>query len=1195
MFQPSNTKVSDFDSIRLRLASPDDVLNWSHGEVTKPETINYRTQRYERDGLFCEKTFGPAKDWECYCGKYKKIRYKGIICDKCGVEVTRSIVRRERLGHIKLSVPVSHIWFLRGVPSKIGLALDMSSQDLEKVVYFASYVVSEVNEEARKDALERLDSEFKSKQKKLKSEGETVGDKAEDLKGVYQTNKDELRSLKRLLILSEVEYFNLSMKYGHVFKAGIGAEAVRRILEEMDLDKEIKRIENFLTDDKSSDKKRLLKRLKLFQGMKQSDIRPEWMLPTVIPVIPPDLRPMVQLDGGRFATSDLNDLYRRIINRNNRLRKLIEIGAPEVISRNEKRMLQEAVDALFDNSARRGQTSVAASTGQRRALRSLADMLKGKQGRFRQNLLGKRVDYSGRSVIVVGPKLKLHQCGLPKKMALELFKPFIINKLIEKEYAHNVRSAGKMVEFETEDAYEMLDDIIEHHFVLLNRAPTLHRLSIQAFQPVLIEGKAIQIHPMVCAAFNADFDGDQMAVHVPLTEEARSESASIMLSAKNLLKPASGEPITIPSQDMVLGCYYMTHIQKGRKGEGKMYADKEEVLLAFQYSQLDLRAEIEVNMAGKKVKTSAGRILFNEILPQEMGFMNEEMDKGKLRQIVAKSLEISGQDRTAKFVDELKDLAFSFVTRSGISWGMDDLKVPVKKEAIIRGAEEKVEIVNRQFEAGLLTDNERKNQVIEVWSEAKNFITEAVRDSLDKEGPVYSMVYSKARGTEAVVVQMTGIKGLVAGPTGETIELPVKSSFKEGFNVLEYFISTHGARKGMADTALRTATAGYLTRRLVDVAQDVVIREPDCGDKEGGYLYREDSDVVGINFSSRVAGRVALEDIADPKTEKVIVKKGEMISKLQAQEIEEKKIKKVKIRSIVMCKTRRGVCQKCYGMDLGRNELVHIGQAVGIVAAQAIGEPGTQLTMRTFHIGGVAGTDITQGLPRVDEIFEARPPKGEAAVSEMDGQVIDIKETEKDKIIRIESEGPKGKKDTREYVVSAVMNLNVAKGELVARGQVLSEGHLDLKKLFKINGQEYVHRYIIKEVQEIYSAQGEGINDKHIEIIIRQMLSRMRIIDSGDTNLLPGDIVEDIQLIEANEIAKKQGKSEATSERLMLGISKVALSTESFLSAASFQETAKVLINAAVTGKEDRLRGLKENVIIGKLIPAGTGYKNSLK
>jgi DNA-directed RNA polymerase subunit beta' len=1192
MHQATTTKVSDFDFIRLRLASPENILEWSHGEVTKPETINYRTQRYERDGLFCEKTFGPAKDWECYCGKYKKIRYKGIVCDKCGVEVTRSIVRRERLGHIKLSVPVSHIWFLRGVPSKIGLALDMSAQELEKVVYFASYVVSEVDEEARKDALERLESEFKSKQKRMKSEeGGGTAEMTEDLKGAYQSGKDELKSLKRLQILSEVEYFNLSMKYGHVFKAGIGAEAVRRILEETDLEKEIKSIEATLSDDKISDKKRAFKRLKLFQGMRQSGIRPEWMLPTVIPVIPPDLRPMVQLDGGRFATSDLNDLYRRIINRNNRLRKLIEIGAPEVISRNEKRMLQEAVDALFDNSARRGQTSVAASTGQRRALRSLADMLKGKQGRFRQNLLGKRVDYSGRSVIVVGPQLKLHQCGIPKKMALELFKPFIINKLIEKEYAHNVRSAGKMVEFETEEAYEILDEIIEHHFVLLNRAPTLHRLSIQAFQPVLIEGKAIQIHPMVCAAFNADFDGDQMAVHVPLTNEARKEAGNIMLSSKNLLKPASGEPITIPSQDMVLGCYYMTHTKKGLKGEGKLFSGAEEAILAYQFGKVELRSVIEVDISGKREKTSVGRILFNEIIPEEMGFINEEMDKGKLRGITARCLEISGKEKTAKFVDDLKNLAFSIVTESGISWGMDDLKVPPEKAGFMKEAEEKIEIINKQFEMGLLTMQERKSQVIEIWSETKNKITEAVRNGLDKEGPVYSMVYSKARGTEAVVVQMTGMKGLVAGPTGETIELPVKSSFKEGFNVLEYFISTHGARKGMADTALRTATAGYLTRRLVDVAQDVVVREVDCKDKEGAYLYREDSAAVGISFASRVAGRVLIEDLVDPKTKKVILEKGELVTKEKAEEIDEKKIDKVRIRSVIACKTKRGVCQKCYGMDLGRSEVVQIGQAVGIVAAQAIGEPGTQLTMRTFHIGGVAGTDITQGLPRVDEIFESRPPKGEAAVSEIAGQVVEIKETEKDKVIRIESEEVKGKKDSREYTVPAVMNLNVEKDDLVTRGQVLSEGHLDLKKLFKIQGEEAVHRYIIKEVQEIYSAQGEGINDKHIEVIIRQMLSRVKILDPGSTTLLPGDIVEDVQLIEANEEAKAAGKSVATGEKLLLGISKVALSTESFLSAASFQETAKVLINAAVTGKEDKLRGLKENVIIGKLIPAGTGYR----
>lgn len=1191
MYQSSITRVNDFDSIRLQLASPDDILNWSHGEVTKPETINYRTQRYERDGLFCEKIFGPAKDWECYCGKYKKIRYKGIICDKCGVEVTRSIVRRERMGHIKLAVPVSHIWFLRGVPSKIGLALNMPAQDLEKIVYFASYVVMELNEEIQKEAVARIDSEFKAKQKKLKSESESDLEKLDELKSAYQLSRDEIKNLKKFQILSEVEYFNLSLKHGHVFKAGIGAEAIRRLLEEIDLDKEIERIEKLLRDEKSSDKKRMLKRLRLFQGMKQSGIRPEWMLPTIIPIIPPDLRPMVQLDGGRFATSDLNDLYRRIINRNNRLKKLIEIGAPEVISRNEKRMLQEAVDALFDNSARQGQTSVAASTGQRRALRSLADMLKGKQGRFRQNLLGKRVDYSGRSVIVVGPQLKLHQCGLPKKMALELFKPFIINNLIEKGFAHNVRSAGKMVEYEAEEAYEMLDDIIEHHYVLLNRAPTLHRLSIQAFQPVLIEGKAIQIHPMVCAAFNADFDGDQMAVHVPLTEEARWEAKEIMLSSKNLLKPASGDPITIPSQDMVLGCYYMTHIRKGLKGEGKIFSGKEEAILAYNCGHIDLQSEIEITLDGERLKTSIGRILFNEIIPKEIGFVNQELDKGKLRELVGQCLTKTSSENTAKFVDNLKNLAFSLVTCSGMSWGMDDLLVPKKKKDIIQQAEKQIDIVNKQFEMGLLTHLERKSRIIEIWNEAKNKITEAVRTSLDKEGPVYSMIYSKARGTEAVVVQMTGMKGLVAGPTGETIELPIRSSFKEGFNVLEYFIATHGARKGMADTALRTATAGYLTRRLVDVAQDMVVREADCRDLEGAWIYREDSVVAGVSFSSRIAGRILLEDVIDPKTRKVIAKKGEMISKEKGEEINQKEVEKVKIRSIITCKTRRGVCQKCYGLDLGRNKLVQIGQAVGIVAAQAIGEPGTQLTMRTFHIGGVAGTDITQGLPRVDEIFEARPPKGEAAISEINGQVTEIKETEKDKIIRIESEGSKNKKDIREYVVSAVMNLNIQKGELVTRGQVLSEGHLDLKKLFKIKGREAVHRYITREVQEIYSAQGEGINDKHIELIIRQMLSRVRVLDPGDTNLLPGDTIEEVQFLEANEAIKKAGGNLATAEKLLLGISKVALSTESFLSAASFQETAKVLINAAITGKEDKLRGLKENVIIGKLIPAGTGYR----
>ncbi len=1187
------TKVSDFNSVCLKLASPEDILTWSHGEVTKPETINYRTQRYEKDGLFCEKIFGPSKDWECYCGKYKRIRYKGIVCDKCGVEVTRSIVRRERMGHIKLAVPVSHIWFLRGVPSKIGLALGMSPQELEKIIYFSAYVITDLDEKLQQRAMEQLESEYKSKQKEIKSgkleEGESVDQSTANLKEAYQAAKEEIRNLKPLQILSEVEYFNLSARFGQVFTAGIGAEAVRKVLEKTNIDEMIKKLKKELDSDEVSDRKKLIKRLKLFQGFKKASLKLEWMLPTVIPVIPPDLRPMVALDGGRFATSDLNDLYRRIINRNNRLKKLIDLGAPEVITRNEKRMLQEAVDALFDNSARRGQTSVAASTGQRRALRSLADSLKGKQGRFRQNLLGKRVDYSGRSVIVVGPQLKLHQAGLPKKMALELFKPFIINKLIEKEYAYNVRTAGRMVDAEAEEAYEILDEIIENHYVLLNRAPTLHRLSIQAFQPILIEGKAIQVHPMVCAAFNADFDGDQMAAHVPLTDQARRESAEVMLSSKNLLKPASGEPITIPSQDMVLGVYYLTHMKSRVRGEGKIFSAMEEVILAYQSGLIDVNAAIKLYYDGKPIETSAGRVLFNDILPPPLRFLNEEMTKKELKSLVAKMLELEGKEKTALFVDKVKNLGFKAVTKSGISWGMDDLIVPEDKKQILESAEKEVETVRGQYEMGFLTNEERKNRVIEIWNEAKNKITDAVRSSLDKEGPVYAMIYSKARGSESVVVQMTGMKGLMAGPTGETIELPVKSSFKEGFNVLEYFISTHGARKGMADTALRTATAGYLTRRLVDVAQDVIVREKDCKDKKGAYLYRADSDKIGQSFAARIEGRVAIDDILNSKTKKVIVPKSEIISKKEAQKIEELGIEKVRIRSVVNCKTQRGVCQRCYGLDLGRNELVQMGQAVGIVAAQAIGEPGTQLTMRTFHVGGVAGTDITQGLPRVEEIFEARPPKGEALISEIDGKVTEIvKGDSKTVVVKIESQD---KKDVKEYLIPAGVTLNVEKGQLVNKGATLSEGHVDLKKLYHILGQEEVHRYIVKEIREIYAAQGEGINDKHIEIIIRQMLSRIKILDPGDTSLLPGDIVEKAQFNEANQEVKKTGGEPAKGEQMILGITKVALSTESFLSAASFQETARVLINAAVIGKEDQLRGLKENVIIGRLIPAGTGFR----
>ncbi len=1189
MEETITTKVSDFESVRLTLASPEHILEWSSGEVTKPETINYRTQRYELDGLFCEKIFGPAKDWECYCGKYKRIRYKGIVCDKCGVEVTRSVVRRERMGHIKLAAPVSHIWFLRGVPSKIGLALGLSPQEVEKVVYFSSYIVTSVNEEAREQMIQQLEREYKSKQGDVKEESGTTEhlEKGLDtLKDQYRAAKEEIKNIELFRVLTEVEYFNLSTRFGQIFTAGIGAEAIRKVLERLDIDDTIEKLKEELEINGMNDEKKTLQRLKLFQGFKKAELKLEWMLPTMIPVIPPDLRPMVALDGGRFATSDLNDLYRRIINRNNRLRKLLSINAPEVITRNEKRMLQEAVDALFDNSARRGQASTAASTGQRRPLRSLADALKGKQGRFRQNLLGKRVDYSGRSVIVVGPQLKLYQAGLPKRMALELFKPFIIHKMIEKEYAHNVRTAGRMVDAEAEEAYEILDEIIERHYVLLNRAPTLHRLSIQAFRPVLIEGKAIQLHPLVCSAFNADFDGDQMAVHVPLTDEARLESANLMLSSKNLLKPASGEPVVSPTLDMVLGIYYLTHIRKGAKGEGRVLGSMNEGIYLHDAGLVDANASVKLLYNGELIETSIGRILLNDILPESLRYVNTEMTKKDLKVLMSQILAAEGSDEASNFADRVKNLGFRAVSRSGISWGMDDLVVPPAKEETIAAAERQVAEVKEQYQMGLLTNEERRNRVIEIWNATKNTITELVRASIDKDGPVYSMIYSKARGTESVVVQMTGMKGLMAGPTGETIELPVKSSFKEGFNVLEYFISTHGARKGMADTALRTATAGYLTRRLVDVSQDVIVREEDCGDTEGAILYRADSDPIGLSFASRIEGRVSLEQIKS-ETGKILIKKGELITKQQAQEVERMNIPQVHIRSVVSCRTRRGVCQKCYGVDLGRAALVQEGQAVGIVAAQAIGEPGTQLTMRTFHVGGVAGSDITQGLPRVQEIFEVRQPKGEATISEVDGKVISIlSENSKTTSIKVEtSDG-----EMKEYLVPAGSSIRVEKGDLIAKGTPLTEGNLDLRKLFEVMGREALHRYILREIQEIYASQGEGINDKHIEVIIRQMLSRVRVLDAGDADILPGDIVERDQFEEANEEVAATGGKPAVGESLLLGITKVALSTESFLSSASFQETARVLINAAVTGRADKLRGLKENVIIGRLIPAGTGF-----
>lgn len=1194
MSMENNTGVSDFKSVRLSLASPDRILDWSKGEVTKPETINYRTQRYEKDGLFCEKIFGPAKDWECYCGKYKRIRYKGIICDKCGVEVTRSNVRRERMGHIKLAVPVSHIWFLRSVPSRVGLALGLSYQDLERVVYFSAYIVTNIDEEKRKSFIEQANKEYKSKIKKAKKDAANPKDEKaalDELKGQYDYVVNEVKNLKLFKVLSEVDYFNLSSQAGQIFTAGIGAEAIKTLLKELDITKTVKELKKELEESKKATDKKTLRRIKLLQGFKGSGLELDWMFPTVIPVIPPDLRPMVALNGGRYATSDLNDLYRRIINRNNRLKKLISLGAPEVITRNEKRMLQEAVDSLFDNSMRRSHASVAASTGQKRPLRSLADSLKGKQGRFRQNLLGKRVDYSGRSVIVVGPQLKLHQVGLPKKMALELFKPFIINNLIEKEYAHNVRMAGRMVDMETEEAYEILDNIIKKHYVLLNRAPTLHRLSIQAFQPVLIEGKAIQVHPMVCAAFNADFDGDQMAVHVPLTDKAREESANMMLSSKNLLKPASGDPITTPTLDIVLGIYHLTHVKPTDDKDVKVFSSADEAILAYNNGNIKVNSRMKVDMGGEIVETSVGRIMFNDLIPEEIPFVNEEMTKTELKKIVSQMLATAGQEKTSKFVDDVKNLGFKAASKSGISWGMDDLIVPEKKKDIIAASEDKIAAVIDQYNAGLLTNEEKRNKSIEIWNEAKNNITDEVRESLDKEGPVYAMVYSKARGSESVVVQMTGMKGLMADASGETIELPVKSCYKEGLNVLEFFMSTHGARKGMADTALRTATAGYLTRRLVDVSQDIVVKEEDCGDKTGTYLYKEDSDRIGQSFADRVVGRVVLDDISNPKTKEKIVAKGELVTIEQSQEIEKAKIDKIRIRSAVACKTKTGICRKCYGLDLGRGGLVKKGEAVGIVAAQAIGEPGTQLTMRTFHVGGVAGSDITQGLPRVEEIFEVRPPKGEALITEEEGKIKSIETDARGKFTIVTLETTDGK-EIKEYQIPANINLKVAKGDLVGKGTVLSEGHIDLRKLYDTMGEEEVHRYIVREIQEIYASQGEGINDKHVEVIIRQMLSRISISDQGDSNLLTGEVVSREQFDTINEKLKAKGKEQAKGKAAILGITKVALSTESFLSAASFIETARVLINAAVESKEDHLKGLKENVIIGRLIPAGSGFRD---
>jgi DNA-directed RNA polymerase subunit beta' len=1181
-------KVEDILAIRVKLASPEEILSWSHGEVTKPETINYRTQRAEKDGLFCEKIFGPEKDYHCYCGKYKGIKYKGIICDRCQVEVTTSSVRRERLGHIKLATPVSHIWFLRGVPSRIGMILDLPMPQVERVIYYGAYIITEVDEKVKKEILEEIEKEYKVKEKSLRDE-KGAKEKLVELREAKQKRINEVLSIKPLRILTELEYRDFSLKYGHCFKAGTGAETLRKIFEKIDLDEEIEKMNEELKRKNPQERKKILRRLKLFKSMKKAKIRPEWMFLTVLPVLPPELRPVVQLDGGRYASSDLNDLYLRVINRNNRLKYLIEIGAPEVIIRNEKRMLQEAVDSLIDNEMRKGVTTKA-STGGRRLLKSLADMLKGKQGRFRQNLLGKRVDYSGRSVIVVGPELKFDQAGLPKRMALEIFRPFVIHKLLEKELAFNVRGANHLIEEETDEVWAALEEVVKDRVVLLNRAPTLHRLGIQAFYPVLIEGNAIRIHPMVCKAYNADFDGDQMAVFLPLFEKSQKEAKERMLSSLNLLKPATGTPIVTLYQDIVLGCYWLTTIVDGAKGEGKIFDESFEAILAVELGDLDLRAKIKIkNPKGEEIiETSVGRILFNETLPEDFPFQNQQIKIKELEKIVAEIIEKYPRKVVAETLDKIKDLGFEYSTLSGITFGMDDLIVPKEKEEILEKAEEEIKKIRESFEKGLLSLEEKRSKAIEIWSKAKSEIEKLVPKVLSPKNPIFQMVDAGARGSWAQPVQMCGMKGLVINPAGEIIELPVKSCYKEGFQVLEYFISTHGARKGTADTALRTSSAGYLTRRLIDVAHQVIIKEKDCKDKKGIEIFREDADEIGQDFLFKIVGREVLETIRNPKTKKIIIKEGEIIDWKKGREIVSSEIKVVRVRSLLTCKSISGVCQRCYGWDLGNNKVVNLGEAVGVVAAQAIGEPGTQLTMRTFHTGGVfGGSDITTGLPRVQEIFEARTPSNEALISEIEGKVVEIT---KDRKIKIK--GKDGK--IIEYQVSPQKSIFVKEGDSIKKGQVLCEGDLDLKKFLKLTKKkEAVWRYMIKELQKIYCSQGANIHDKHFEIILRQMFSRVKIVDPGDSDFIKGEVVEKEVFLRENILLKKEKKKPAKGTIILLGISKVALTTYSFLSAASFQETSRVLIRASLEGREDRLSGLKENVIIGKLIPAGTGFQKN--
>jgi DNA-directed RNA polymerase subunit beta' len=1191
--------ITDFKSLVIRFASPERILSWSRGEVTKPETINYRTQRAEKDGLFDERIFGPQKDFECYCGKYKRVRYKGIICDKCGVEVTRSIVRRERMGHIELAAPVSHIWFLRSVPSRIGLILDMPVSELEKIIYFGGYIVISVDEKMKTDALKALEKEYKLKNGAASSKTEK-----DALKAAMDQAKSELKGLRPRLVISEVEYRKLSMKYGAIFEAGIGSEALQRLCTQIDLVKLVAELEEVIKGNLTAiQKKKVMSRLRLAHAMQRSGIRPEWMFLTVIPVIPPALRPMVQLEGGRHATSDVNDLYRRVINRNNRLKKLLDLKAPEVIVRNEKRMLQESVDSLLDNSIKRNQGPAATSQAQKRPLRSLADMLKGKQGRFRQNLLGKRVDYSGRSVIVVGPDLLLDQCGLPKHMALELFRPFVIQKLIARELAHTIKGAGRLIDELIPEVWECLEEVIKGKYVLLNRAPTLHRLGIQAFKPILIEGNAIQLHPLVCPAFNADFDGDQMAVHVPLTDEAQKEAREIMSSARNLLKPGNGEVVVTPTKDIVMGIAYLTRIREGERGSGKYFSSPNEAILAHDYGLVSLITNINVRVTDtekykslekKIIETSVGRLIFNSAIPSDYPFINTEIKKSDIERLLRGLIQKYGVEEIPRILDNIKSLGYKYATQSGISWGMDDIQTPPEKNTIVNEGKEQANEIDQQFDDGLLTDRERYEKIIAVWSDVKKRVDEKAPAVINPYGPIHYMVNSGARGDWNQINQIASMKGLVVNPAGRSIELPVLSSFKEGLNVLEYFISTHASRKGTADTALKTSVAGFLTRRLVDVSQDVIVYESDCKDEAGLLVEKSKSEKLGKKFSSRIYGRALAKDIVDPETNKVLFKKRHLLSMVDADMISEKEIPEIVLRSPVSCRAITGICQLCYGYDLGSNALVKFGEAVGVVAAQAIGEPGTQLTMRTFHVGGIAGVaDITMGLPRVEEIFEARTPKIQAIVTEFDGNILEIEEKgdgSRDKIVRILKDAGE-KKETVEYEIPFDKGLLIGVGERVLAGDRLTEGAIDVKQLLGLAGVRAVQNYILEEMQQLYTFQGVTINDKHIEVIIRQMFSRVRVKESGSTSLGIGEIIEKSKLLEENIATRKQGGEPAKAVQLIMGISNAALTSESFLSAASFMQTMRVLAQAAIDGKEDKLRGLKENVIIGRLIPAGTGYR----